>query len=152
MDIWKTERTAVTRKGPSAPCRMLYKSSRLTEGKVLDYGCGRGEDAYWLRGRGEDMEVLQWDPFHSPIMPRGKFDVILCTYVINVMPKTEERRVLDDIKSRLRKGGVAYITVRRDVEKDGYTSKGTYQRNVVLKLPSIYNRGKFETYELRGDT
>ena len=43
------------------------------------------------------------------------------------------------------------FNVLRDVKEDGYTKRGTYQRNVVLKLPTLFKKsGSYETYKLRG--
>ena len=82
-------------------------------------------------------------------MPSGKFATILCNYVLNVLPPEEESSVLDDIRSKLTPGGVAYIAVRRDLKAEGTTSKGTYQRNVKLDLPILYERkGAFCIYVL----
>jgi len=56
---------------------------------------------------------------------------------------------LRKLKGLLSKDGVAYITVRRNVKRARYTTKGTYQRNVVLNLPVVTENSDFCTYQLR---
>jgi hypothetical protein len=108
----------------------------------LDFGCGRGSDARLLG-------LHKYDPHFSPKMPAGRYSTILCNYVLNVVTSEEEPAILASIKNKLAKGGVAYITVRRDLKVEGVTSKGTYQRNVKLDLPILQERkGAFCIYVL----
>jgi hypothetical protein len=44
--------------------------------------------------------------------------------------------------------GVAYITVRRNLKKDGFTSKGTYQRIVRLNLPIVEENSDYCIYRM----
>lgn len=57
---------------------------------MLDYGCGRGQDAKRL----EQMGVLAhgWDPFFAPDTPLQEHDVVTLTYVLNVIEDPAERR------------------------------------------------------------
>jgi len=123
-------KTAIKRKTLSAPSRELVKANVL-QGKILDFGCGRGDDA-------KRLKVAKYDPNHSPEMPKGKYDTIYCHYVLNVLDTKKERvEVVETIKKKLKKKGTAYITVRRDIKKEGVTSKGTYQENIILDLPIL---------------
>ena len=138
----KAHLTAITRRVPSMPCFELKMHDKLI-GRVLDYGCGRGIDHkyYGLNAK--------YDPFWAPAKPKGKFDTILCTYVANVVLPEDEFKLLNDIRSYLTDDGIAYISVRRDIKKEGYTKKGTYQRNVTLDLPVFKERkGSYCIYEL----
>jgi hypothetical protein len=64
-----------------------------------------------------------------------------------VVTPEQEEVVLESIRRKLTRGGLAYITVRRDVKVEGVTSKGTYQRNVTLDLPIVKERkGAFCMY------
>lgn len=128
----KSHLTAIARKNASAPARWLVDQG-LVPGPVyaalirhLDYGCGRGRDADTFGWDG-------YDPYYAPTPPVGHYDSITCTFVLNVIESTVERKaVLRRIVSLLKDDGVAYITVRRDVKIGGYTSRGTYQENIIL--------------------
>lgn len=138
----KAHLTAISRKKPSVPMRWLA-DHRLLRGRCLDYGCGRGFDATWF-----NFQAL-YDPYYAPDRPKGRFDTVTCHFVLNVIPSRFERlRVLKDIQSYLAENGIAYITIRRDVEREGWTSRGTYQENVRLDLPILYENSKFAIYKL----
>lgn len=131
--------TAIRRINPSLPLRWLVENNHITEGWLLDYGCGHGKDVEWLM-ESHDIDAVGYDPYHrQETWPLDdKWNVITCTYVLNVVPPRREDVVLDVIRMALAVGGTAYITVRRDIPEDktGYkTSKGTYQRWVDLPAP-----------------
>lgn len=136
----KSYLTAITRSRISVPMRYLDKQNLLS-GRVLDYGCGKGFDA-------NKLCLEKYDPHFFPEKPAGKFDVITCNYVLNVVLKQDEESLIEDIKARLKPAGTAYISVRRDVKTDGYTSKGTYQRNVKLNFPVLKETSSYCIYEL----
>ena len=133
-------KTAKTRKEPSAPMQWLEDENLLEWGRCLDYGCGKGFDADFY-----GME--KFDPNHFPEEPTGLFDTITCNYVLNVVPEVEGNLIIRAIHNLMSDSACAYITVRRDVKVDGLTKSGTFQRNVVLDLPVIYQRtGRFCIY------
>lgn len=140
MSNTNSHKTAITRKAPSVPMRYLYKQN-LLRGKTLDYGCGKGFDA-------EYFKMDKYDPYYSPSKPKGKYNTITCNYVFNVIEPEKEPLLLNEISQYLEEGGVAYITVRRDIKKEGFTSKKTYQRNVKLNLPILKETSTFCTYIL----
>lgn len=142
-DILNSHRTAIGRTRVSAPVHHLL-SKNLISGNVLDYGCGRGFDADFY---GWDAFDPYWRP--GTILHPNTYNTIVCSYVINVLRKKSEAVILGVIRSLLTKTGVAYITVRRNVKKAGYTSKGTYQRNVILDLPIVTENSDYCIYELR---
>lgn len=127
--------TAIARTGPSAPARFLYDEG-LIAGPVLDFGSGFGADASWLRKRG--FQVAEYDPNFEGVerLPRGTYETVLCTYVLNVLPKSHEAKLLRKVRSKLRPGGEAFVTVRRDVDRAGETSRG-YQRPVKLNADQV---------------
>lgn len=137
--------TAVHRTGPSAPARHLA-SFGLIQGRALDYGCGHGADA-------ARYGLDRYDPHWHPEDPGVGYDTILCTYVLNVIDDPAgQRLVLHDIVRRLKPGGRAYITVRRDITAPTLGRSGAWQVPVTLDLPSVYHRrGAFEVYDLRKD-
>lgn len=109
----------------------------------MDFGCGRGFDC-------DSLGIEGWDPYWRPKMPRGKFDTVMCNYVLNVLDLWEQRQVLDRIKFLLRKGGHGYAAVRTDWKNlRGWTSKGTYQREVLMLDWYIEYEGKgFRIYDI----
>jgi len=110
-------------------------------GRCLDYGCGRGRDA--------DTYVLEgYDPAWRPQRPTGTFDTILCTYVLNVVDEVVQEAILDDLKGLLSPGGKAYISVRRDLPREGKQGRGCWQRFVVLEAPILVDNGRWATYVL----
>jgi len=138
----KAHNTAIARKCPSLPMKNLEKHE-LLKGKILDYGCGRGFDA-------NHYKTDSYDPHYSPKKPKGKYDTITCNYVLNVVEKKHMQGIVAHILKHLKKNGTAYLSVRRDIKNEGYTSKGTYQRNVKLKLPVLRENGAYCTYILKG--
>lgn len=119
----------------------------LLNGRVLDYGCGQGFDAQYYG-------LEKYDPHFAKDMPQGYFDTITCNYVLNVIQDDQVVvSVLDSILAKLVPGGVAYISVRADVKRDGPTSKG-FQRSIYLEqftafdLKLIRSNSNFRMYKL----
>lgn len=138
--------TAITRGGPSAPVKYL-EAKGLIRSPVLDFGSGRGEDAEWLRSRG--YSVREYDPNFEGVseLPSGTYNTVLATYVLNVLPKSEEAKILGQIRARLRPTGRAYVTVRGDVKTAGATSRG-YQRPVELPAEVVGRAAGSPIFEL----
>lgn len=137
----KSHLTAIKRKKPSAPVRHLNERGLLT-GVVLDYGCGRGFDCDALGCDG-------YDPHYRPHLDkRKKYDVIVCIYVLNVLPTKKDRdAVLARIRKLLKPDGQAYIAVRNDEKQlRGWTSRGTCQTMVRLDLPVVERNRGFVIY------
>lgn len=140
-------RTAIRRNAPSAPLQYLvggfciFKSQR-----ILDFGCGQGDDIEYLKSHG--YTAYGYDPFFEPVGFDMKFDIVLCTYVLNVLERMKHKRVLLDILDYLSPLGAAYVTVRRDIKNEGYRAhSGTYQCNVILNnFPIIEENKKFCIY------
>tara|TARA_Y100000310_G_scaffold269442_1_gene282629 strand:+ start:20 stop:466 length:447 start_codon:yes stop_codon:yes gene_type:complete len=138
--------TAISRKGASSPLLSLEKMG-LINGKILDYGCGKGADERYLSSK--SMSIDSYDPFWNPIdLKRNMYDTILCTYVLNVVEEKDEQELISNILKHLKKNGKAYLSVRRDIKKEGKTSRG-YQRNVSLDYPVVKERkNNYCIYEL----
>ncbi|MFJ2937298.1 methyltransferase domain-containing protein [Streptomyces sp. NPDC087219] len=86
QQLWSSQRhqTAIGRVGLSLPARRALGDLRLEPGrKVLDYGCGRGGDVRVLQQLG--LDVTGWDPVHFPEGLLRLADVVLLTYVLNVI-------------------------------------------------------------------
>jgi len=114
-----SHKTAKTRKKASEPMRYLEKQGVIVGERLLDYGCGKGFDA-------EKYVMDKYDPYYWPLLPdNNTYDFVACSYVLNVIPENEAEEVIESLRRVLKKGGKAYIIVRRDVKKDGITLKGT---------------------------
>lgn len=131
--------TAIKRKIPPQPLRWLYAQG-LIKGRSLDYGCGQ-PPAPWYGMHG-------YDPHWRPIQPTGTFDTITNNYVLNVVPPDIQKEVILKVYRLLKPGGTAYFAVRRDLPKAGRAGRGTYQRYVILKFPSIKKTSEYEIYKL----
>lgn len=101
---------------------------------VLDFGCGRGDDARNLQKHKERYAVWGWDPYWPPVPVPGlktpnKFKTVLCTYVLNVLPtRTAMLNALEEATKRLKRDGYLVVTVRNDRKAlKGWTKKGTWQ-------------------------
>lgn len=143
--------TAKEREGASFPLKHLLREG-LIRGRVLDFGCGFGADVRALRRRG--LDVTGYDPHHAPDLPDGRFDTVLCFYVLNVLLPEEQDEALMDIAERLAPGGTAYVAVRRDVGRGGYRTHRlhgvqTFQRTVTLPCESILKNDFCEVYAVR---
>lgn len=136
----KAHKTAIKRNKLSAPARWLERAGYL-QGRVLDYGCGKGDDTERLGCEG-------YDPYYQPERPVGPFDTIMCNFVLNVVESECERRaILTRIDTLLGEKGHAYITVRTD--KSGLKGKkttGTWQGLIALGLPIVRRGSGYVTY------
>jgi len=140
--------TVKERTQASFPARHLLQNN-LIHGRVLDFGCGLGADVAFLRGKGFD--VTGYDPHYAPDPPQGKFDTILCLYVLNVLLPEEQAHVLMAVSELLQPDGRAYFAVRRNI-KDGFRTHlkhgvQVYQCSVKLPYRSILRNENAEIYE-----
>lgn len=141
--------TAIERSKLSYPTRLLLYKDCL-KGFVLDFGCGFGKDVSDLKSKG--YSVCGYDPYYFPNYPKEKFDTIYCNYVLNVLQREEQAKVLFEISKLLKIGGKAYFAVRRDIKKSGFRlhyihKKNTYQTNVILPFKSLFENENMELYE-----
>ncbi|MBA4021706.1 MAG: ribosomal methyltransferase [Gordonia sp.] len=87
----KRHRTAIGRSDLSMPLRLALSDDVISESKsVFDYGCGRGQDVNRLCQMG--VKASGWDPFYAPNAPKTQQDVVMLTYVLNVIEDVEERK------------------------------------------------------------
>ncbi|WP_310419546.1 HIT domain-containing protein [Chamaesiphon sp. OTE_8_metabat_110] len=141
--------TAIDRTKLSSPVQFLRDRDLLT-GRILDFGCGLGNDVKVLAQQGFD--ISGYDPHYLPTDLTGKFDTIVCCYVLNVLMPEVQSDVLMEIAHLLKPGGKAYYAVRRDLKKEGFREhyvhkKPTYQCTVKLPFKSIQLNEYCEIYE-----
>ncbi len=141
--------TAIERIQLSFPAQFLLDKNQL-QGKVLDFGCGLGNDVKLLHQKGFD--VIGYDPYYFPEYPTDKFDTIFCSYVLNVLFPEEQAKVLMEVSHLLKPGGKAYYAVRMNLKKEGFREhyihkKPTYQCIVKLPFRSIRLDEYCEIYE-----
>jgi diadenosine tetraphosphate (Ap4A) HIT family hydrolase len=144
--------TAIERYTLSFPARHLYELKKL-KGRVLDFGCGFGKDVEILRDK-KKLNIEAYDPHYFPELPAGKFDTIICTYVLGILFQEEQAKVLMQISSLLKPGGKAYISLRRDFRKEGFClhsrqNKYIWQSKVQLPYKSIFHNPFTEIYEYK---
>jgi diadenosine tetraphosphate (Ap4A) HIT family hydrolase len=141
--------TAIERSYLSFPAQFLLNNN-LLPGKILDFGCGLGNNVKLLKEKGFD--VTGYDPYYFPEYPDDKFDTIICFYVLNVLFPEAQANVLMEVSHLLKLGGKVYYAVRRDLKREGFREhyvhkKPTYQCNVKLPFKSIYLDERCEIYE-----
>jgi diadenosine tetraphosphate (Ap4A) HIT family hydrolase len=141
--------TVKERVNMSLPAKILLEKGVL-KGRVLDFGCGLGKDVELLKQKGFD--ITGYDPFYFPELPTGKFDTIICFYVLNILLPIEQATVLMDVSHFLKETGTAFFSVRRDIAKDGFRThfihqKPVYQCNVKLSYQSIFQNQNVEIYQ-----
>lgn len=144
-----THLTAIERTYLSFPAQFLLHKN-LLQGKILDFGCGFGNDVKLLSQKGFD--ITGYDPYYFPQYPQYKFDTIICFYVLNVLFSENQAHVLMEISHLLKPGGKAYYVVRRDIKKEGFREhyihkELTYQCIVKLPFHSIHVDDSREIYE-----
>jgi len=80
---------------------------------VLDYGCGKGKQYEWVSERGDivpvgmtieehwGLTVTKYDPAYPMFSaePRGKFDLVVCTNTLGVIPIADLPWVIDRLYS-----------------------------------------------------
>ena len=146
--------TVKERTSASLPAKALWER-KLISGRVLDFGCGLGIDIEYLKGKGFD--IFGYDPYYLPDIPEGKFDTIICNYVLNVLLPEEQSHVLMAISELLKPNGQAFYAVRRDIKRNGFLynpkrEAKTYQCNVSLPYISVFKTESCEIYQYQAYT
>lgn len=140
--------TAIPRVRESFPVRYLVNHGFLC-GRILDFGCGHGADVRFLTAAGKD--VIGYDPYYLPEWPSGRFDTVLCTYVLNILLPIEQAHALMAVSELVAPDGRAFFTVRRDIARNGFRTHAVhrtqvYQCRVVLPYPSLLLERHCEIY------
>lgn len=141
--------TAIKRTDLSVPVRYLLQHG-LLKGRILDFGCGFGYDTDELKQRGYD--ITGYDYHYRTEYPKGKFDTIICIYVLNVLEPYAQAEVMMNVSNLLSPKGTAYFAVRRDLKEEGFRlhaiyQEYTYQCNVRLPFLSLEHNSSYELYQ-----
>lgn len=141
--------TAIRRTALSAPASYLLQHGML-KGRILDFGCGFGFDVDELKRQGYD--IIGYDYYYRAEYPEGKFDTILCIYVLNVLEPYAQAEVMMNVTNLLCPHGTAFFAVQRDLDEDGFRLHSIhrqyiYQCNVRLPFPSLECNASYELYQ-----
>lgn len=130
-------RTAIGRADLSRPFKCAIGDGLIsTETRILDYGCGRGDDLRRLSALGYSADG--WDPTHRADGKRGPSPVVNLGYVVNVIENRQERcevlrraweltEKLLVVSARLSLDGRGLRNCRA-YENGCLTSRGTFQK------------------------
>ncbi|MFC1660910.1 DNA phosphorothioation-associated putative methyltransferase [Gemmatimonadota bacterium] len=129
-------KAAISRSSLSTPFQFLLRHGLLrADDRILDYGCGKGDDVRYLSAQGFD--VRGWDPHYFPDTVREASDIVNLGFVLNVIEEEDERvKVLAEAWGYAT--GLLIVAVRTQADrpndpgsptKDGFfTRLGTFQK------------------------
>lgn len=141
---FKAENTAIDT-NQSYTAKLVVEN--LAEGdKVLDYGCGTGRNMRYIKNntnaevvvegcdianqlvrnahKHEELRKNGMDVFEDVNTPKEKYNVVLNSHVLNVIPSDEiKQAVVNNIYDALVDGGVAMIEVRTKSDVEGAKHK-----------------------------
>jgi DNA phosphorothioation-associated putative methyltransferase len=142
-----SKRTAISRRKPSRPLKAALKLGAI-QGKVLDFGCGKGRDVAELSELG--YKVVGYDPNFRPAKPRGKFQTVLMTYVVNVLKAKQRNLALQAAWGYVKKGGRLIVTARSEREIEEAATKGAWKTVAwgYVTGANTYQRG-YTLYQLQ---
>lgn len=88
-----------------------------------------------------------------PEYPDGKFDTILCNYVLNVLEHYAQAEVMMNVTNLLSLTGTAFFAVRRDLTEEGFRlhviyRQYTYQCNVWLPFEGLERNSSYELFNI----
>jgi len=135
---------APDRQAISKTARVLLDKG-LVLGRVLDFGCGLGFDADQLGWDG-------YDPYYRPRELTGLYDTVIVNHVANILTRRSRSELLERVNSLLNPGGVAYISVARNIPAAGkHGSRRRIQNYVLLTLHSVFADSEEEIYSRAKD-
>ena len=106
--------TAIKRDSLSIPVRYLVEKN-LLQGRILDYGCGRGFDVESLRNQG--YNIIGYDKYNLKFKEESllnkSYDTVMCNYVFNVIADLKEHEEVRQLLKSLTNN--VYVSVRSDI-------------------------------------
>ena len=146
-----------------APAIKWLLEKKLLEGKILDYGAGFGRNTEFLLKKGVD--VCAFDPYNAggivkDQFPAYEFDTVFSSFVLNVVTKEEQEKIMEDCRKAINGWGTVFHIVRnKDVTElgkkhgkteeeilEGFTTSRGFQRLVSLDLECIYSSNGYKIY------
>jgi len=128
--------------------------NNLRKAKILDYGSGLGESAEWAKESG-GYKIDTYDVNHggnTENIKKDYYDIVICDYVLNVVPKLLRARIMLDLKTALRPDGALIITTRTDgagiiklfennwrIYEDGVVSSKTGQFQTTIDQRQLFH-------------
>ena len=151
MTSEETWKTVTTHKSPSPATRKIIE--QFPRGKnILDFGSGRGRNTLFLHEN--KFDVFPYEPHYDKIKNHmvehdhtdyeyftyGAFDIVLCSYILNILPIKERTVVLKQLSNLTWKYLIIEVRSKGHIDdlaeasnwtrfEDGYiTSRKTFQK------------------------
>lgn len=131
--------------------------------RILDFGAGFGKGREVFEKEWPSAEIVSYDPY--PVanvkvvmnnLPKGKFDLIFCIYVLNVCLPVSRKNVIKTVDDLLEKDGIAIYRVRSfkgDIENTKTGIKGEEVNSLMIPVEQgvyTYQKG-FDFDELSSE-
>jgi len=138
---FEPERTAINRTRNNTPIMTKPLSWLLEKGcpnllsgvtSMLDYGAGRAHDADLIHEQHPTIQTQAYDPHphtgfeHRTAHPQGKWDLVTCNFVLNVLEiESAREEVVQDIYHLTAHEGYFMLSTRsrKDIAKQNYTEE-----------------------------
>jgi 2-polyprenyl-3-methyl-5-hydroxy-6-metoxy-1,4-benzoquinol methylase len=135
----------------SLPALKKFLALLSAQAKILDVGCGGGQDAKFLAGNGATVlgidfsrEMIKLAKEYAPAATfrvadllkldnRIKYDGIWCCRVFHHVPLAKQDQFLNKVNSLLKKGGVLYLTAVTSDNKKDYEAFDSGNGNLLKK-------------------
>lgn len=111
--------------------------------RVLDYGCGHGDDLKYLKSR--KIKASGWDPHHRPGGKIAPASVVNLGYVLNVIEDPRERSSALKRAYELAEQALV-VSVRVDKVPDTFTEYGDGYLTARDTFQKIYTQSEFREY------
>lgn len=139
-------KTAIQRRRISKPVQLLLEDKLLTEEiTFFDYGCGKGEDLYFLSKM--KLNATGFDRYFYPQNPKTSSDIVNLGFVINVIEDPLERvSVLNDAYKLAKDLLVVSVMIRDTVVQAGETEFGDGIKTSWNTFQRYYTQREFRKY------
>ena len=149
----KKENTAITN-GISESSKYISKLKNIENKKILDYGCGKLRNSIYLYKFSKHISILDSKEqinncnlsdislyeniYYIGDVIYDKYDIVLCSFVLNVIYDIYERiDVIKNIESILKNNGIAVIEVRGEKSLNNVKYKKTYLDGYLIGKNTI---------------